>query len=290
MAAEHVFELAHLAHGLHYLALGGAHHGALRHHVLVARGGEGVVILVDIDHLVAMKVDGVGVERPGAAEEIGVVDLERQRFPSAGGPAGQHARPGFRDHAKVLFEVGDELFQQGIAVGAVVGRVDGVGIVEIGRGMLPGDGDHAGEVVGHPGFGKLRSPAPAGFAEAVRSVQAEVALDVDYRVAFFGMLVVPLGEQDRGSDVDGVAPELGKHGALDPDVLDPCGVGRQLDGRNDVRELEFHIVSRGRVEVHLVYLAVKVPGRARELLAFPLIHVGPDGVAVGAREAGVDVH
>src|SRR2546425_1499788 len=36
-------------------------------------------------------------------------------------------------------------------------------------------------------------------------------------------------------------------------------------------------------------LAVQVAGRAVELLAFPLVHVGPDGVAVGAVKLCVDV-
>src|SRR5262249_45939794 len=44
-----------------------------------------------------------------------------------------------------------------------------------------------------------------------------------------------------------------------------------------------------RIKMEAAHGAVKIPRRTIELLSFPLIHVGPDDVAVGALKSGVDV-
>src|SRR5207248_6221308 len=43
------------------------------------------------------------------------------------------------------------------------------------------------------------------------------------------------------------------------------------------------------VHVNFLRNTVKIPGRGHELLAFPLVHVCPDDMSIGAVELGVDV-
>ena len=84
-----------------------------------------------------------------------------------------------------------------------------------------------------------------------------------------------------------MAPPVGEQLALDLDVLHPAGVGWQLDRRQRAHERQAHRVARLRVEVHPLHVAHQVARRLVELLAFPLVVVQPEGVAVGAVELGV---
>jgi len=52
---------------------------------------------------------------------------------------------------------------------------------------------------------------------------------------------------------------------------------------------ERDVIAGGGIEVDAARLAREVAGRAGEVLAFPLVHVGPDSVAIGAVEFGVEV-
>jgi hypothetical protein len=46
---------------------------------------EGAVVAIDVQDGVCAEVNGIRTEDPGAAEDIGVIDLKRERFPAAGG-------------------------------------------------------------------------------------------------------------------------------------------------------------------------------------------------------------
>ena len=65
---------------------------------------------------------------------------------------------------------------------------------------------------------------------------------------------------------------------------------RESDRRKLARERQSLIVAPDvGIEVHLLHLAHEVAGRRVEVLAFPLVVVHPDHVAVGAGELRVDV-
>src|SRR5437763_12216390 len=124
-AAEHRLELALLPHADAWLPSD----LLLGRYVVAHPPGdgmdEGVGVAVDVWDLVVPEVDGVGIQHPRPPEELRMIRLQGERFPSAGGSAGEHARPGRADHAEVLLEVRNELLQDRVAVRPVVRRVDG---------------------------------------------------------------------------------------------------------------------------------------------------------------------
>lgn len=56
-------------------------------------------------------------------------------------------------------------------------------------------------------------------------------------------------------------------------MLDPVGVLRFFDGRNDFGEGKGDVIVGGGIEVNLLHFTIQIAGRAIEVLAFPLIHV-----------------
>ena len=115
-----------------------------------------------------------------------------------------------------------------------------------------------------------------------------MALLVEHGVGDVGLVVVAR-EQNGGAEINGTAPELGEHRALDVEALDGFGVRRDLDGRDHLIADELDAIAFRRIERDLFRGAVEIAGRAVPALAFPLIVVHPDDVAVGAVEFGVDV-
>ncbi len=166
---------------------------------------KGVLVFIDVDAFDVGEVDGIGAIAPHAAEEIGVEDLQRERFPSAGGSAIEQARPRLADDAEALLDFGDQLLQNGVAVGADVDGVHRVGIVEIGRGVLHGDDDHAREIVLDPIGSRCRDR----YSGAKRSGAAsgEVALRVEHGIGNVGLVVIAR-QQHGGAEVNRAAPEL----------------------------------------------------------------------------------
>ena len=73
MTAEHRLESAQLTRRPKHLALGGAPKWTLGGHELSERKGERIRVGVDVGLLIVPKVDGVGLEHPGAAEEVGML-------------------------------------------------------------------------------------------------------------------------------------------------------------------------------------------------------------------------
>ena len=205
----------------------------------------------------------------------------------------------------MVFQIGNQLLEERVPVWPVVGGVHGVRVVEIRRRVLERHRDHAREIGGAPGPVELETRFPRrpgqsrrallrGFGarvrrESERRAQVEVALLIHGRVAPGRVRLVSAREQDRGAQVDRPAPPGGENLALDLDVLLPLRVRRQVDGREDPGELETDRITLRRIEVHLPHRAHEVSRRLVELLAFPLVVVQPQGVAVRATKLRVHV-
>ena len=165
----------------------------------------GVFVVVNVDNLVGAEVDRVGAERPAAVEGVGVEDLEGEGDPAAGGAAVGDAGLAVADAAEQLFDVGDQLVRDGLAVGAVVGGVDLVGVAQ-GSVAVEVQEDHARGVVGIPVGGE----GGAGAHHAVDGgVAGAEAANVDaQRVAAVGFLVETARQDDAGAEVDGASVEV----------------------------------------------------------------------------------
>jgi hypothetical protein len=103
-------------------------------------GVVGVGVLVEVDAGVGAEVDRVRAGGEGAVVVVRVEDLNRQGLPAAGRATVEEAGPTLADAAEAALDLGQELAGDGVAVGAEVGRVDGVGVVVIGVRVL--DLDH----------------------------------------------------------------------------------------------------------------------------------------------------
>jgi hypothetical protein len=114
----------------------------------------GVLIGIDVDQRISPEVDRIRTERPCPVVLIGIEDLDGQGFPSPGGSAVERPRPALSDAAELPLDMGDELVGDGVAVRAQIGRIHGVGIVEIRVRMMDGHQDHAGK----PGLSGLEEP------------------------------------------------------------------------------------------------------------------------------------
>ena len=130
----------------------------------------------------------------------------------------------------------------------------------------------------------------AAAAEAARGRRREVALDVVHGVARVRVLGVAPRQEHRRAEVDGLAPPLREDVALDAEPLHVLRVGRHVGRRDDLIADEPDGLLLLRVEMHFHRRRVQVPRRAPPVLPLPLVHVQPDGVAVGAGELRVDVH
>ncbi len=81
----------------------------------------GVLILVNIHQAVLAEVDRIGTGRETTVVLIGIEDLDRQRFPSAGGAAVEEPCPALTEAPELLLDVGDQLVGYGVPVRPQVG-------------------------------------------------------------------------------------------------------------------------------------------------------------------------
>src|SRR6266545_3710521 len=262
----------------------------------------GVLPVVDVDDLEAVKVHRIGARRKSSAEVVRMKDLQRERLPSPRGPARENPRPRFTDRAKVRFDVWDQLRQDHLTVRPVVGRIDRVGIVVVRRRMLERDVEHSRKAVGEPGLREfLPSPRslllPLGcaggkldtLAEAAGVGGREMSLLVVDRVRDALVLLIVARQEDRRPDEDGLSPELREKRALKPYALDVLAVRRDLDRRDLLRERQAHGFPAAGVQAYLPDLAVEVAGGDLKDLPLPLIGVELDGVPVRPAKRRVDV-
>src|SRR4051812_34714730 len=103
------------------------------------------------------------------------------------------------------------------------------------------------------------------------------------------VIVVAGGEKYACANVYGPAPEGREELALDLDLLHPFRVGRGRPWRNRLGEHQRVRSTRARIDVKLLRDTIEIAGRGYEVLAFPLVHVRPDDVSIGAVELGVDI-
>ena len=128
--------------GLRSAAMGTSPKSALR--------VEGVGVVVEVDVLVGVEVDGVGAGGVGAVVEVGVEDLGGEGLPAAGAAAEGGASPALADAAELLLDRGDQLLVDGRPVGADVGGVYVVAVVVVGVGVLDVEHDDARQTAGGP--------------------------------------------------------------------------------------------------------------------------------------------
>ena len=170
---------------------------------------EAVFVVVEVHDLISVEVHAVRAHDPAAAEDFGVIDLERHGLPAAVAAAGEHSCPGLADAAVSLLDVGDQLLRVGVAAGSHIGAVDPVHVVVVHVGVSRGDDDHLRGFAAVPPLGDR-------FVSAVaeRGVAADpVTLIVEDGVLLGGVIV--RGEENVQTDVHVGAPELAEDLALD---------------------------------------------------------------------------
>src|SRR5579872_635754 len=112
---------------------------------------------------------------------------------------------------------------------------------------------------------------------------------IDHWIVSTRMRIVAHWQQNNGSQINRVTPEMAQQLALNFNVLDPRGIRRNFDRRDHLREAKLHVVAGGGIQMNTLDLTVQISGGTVEFLTFPLIHVSPNGVAVGAMELGINV-
>jgi hypothetical protein len=208
-----------------------------------------------------------------------------------------------------LFDVRDELIGDRVPIGPEVGRIDGIGIVEVGIGVLDGDEDHPGEAGARPvlielvavffeipevfppdpgSLGIFRRFAGSGrlFPEPDEGVElaGKMPLVNHQGVVGFRVLLEAGGQEDDGAEEHRAAPKFGQALALDLDMLDVLRVLLFGEGRDDL--IEGHVdrpVPRG-VDPDLFGDAEEVPGRDVPHLALAAVHGELEGMAVRPAE------
>ncbi len=108
VARFHVLEPAQLPHCLDWLTRDTAREVVLgvqpfahRREQRRVTHDEAVRVGVRVDLTVVMEVDGVRILGPRSSEEVGVIELQRKRFPPSRRPAAQHSRVRLCNDAKV---------------------------------------------------------------------------------------------------------------------------------------------------------------------------------------------
>ncbi len=151
--------------------------------------------------------------------------------------------------------------------------------------MLHGNDEHAREIVLEPFV--VEGGVVGGFESHGRG-GGEMTLFVKDGVRDVRFVVIAR-EKNGGAEIDGTAPELRQDGALNFESLHILCVGEGRDWRDDFVADDGDTIAFGCIERELLRRAVKISGRAVPVLAFPLIVVHPDHVAVGAVKFGIDV-
>jgi len=180
------------------------------------------------------------------------------------------------------FDIGYQLLVNGIPVGAVVHRIHRVRVIEVWSRMLDRHDNEARKI--------LRGPlARLVLSETERCAKREVSLVVEGGITNVRMLVIPLGEQYGRADEYGMPPELGEQAALHFDSLDPLCLFRIRNRRDNLGHFQLEGLPTCRIQRDLLNAAMDIAGRAPPVLSFPLVHVHPDGMAVGTLEFGVSI-
>ena len=307
--AEGQLAVVGLFHGATHLTQPVAAAGARR--ALPARFNViGIFMLINIDDGVGAKIYRVGAGGPAAVVHIGVENLRGQSFPAARRAAIGEAGPAFAKAAEFFLNVRDELIIDGIAVGAEVSRVDRVGIIVIGIGVLDFNDEEARRVGSRPVFIKIvgfllddavvtvkvKTLAVVGrkvgggwlFPEAAEVVR-KMPVKNYQRITCFGMLIKAVRQKDVGAEVNGRSPEVSEQLALNADVFDVFCFRWVGNRRDDLVKGNFDGFGAGRVYAHFDGLAVEIAWLAVPLLTFAAVGRKLEDAAVGQMERLVDV-
>ena len=155
--------------------------------------------IVDVDAAERVEIDRVRRHGPRAAEELGVIDLQPQTAPTAGGIPGEVSCPRLGNQAKLLFEVWNKLLDQGLAARPVDVRVGKHGMAPRRGGIEPDANE--------------RDLGPAenqGLGSRLVMITAEARNRVDRRKATIRLRVVLLGRNDDGAHHDVASVKLGQ--------------------------------------------------------------------------------
>ena len=128
-------------------------------------------------------------------------------------------------------------------------------------------------------------------AEAFEVV-IEVIFENGEREVRVGMLVETFGDEDVGAEKHRAAPEFSEERALDAHVADVLGVFGRRDSGDFLVEGDcdgLSVCVPACADRDFYGLAVEIGGRNVPVLAFALVHVELDGVAVGAMEGFVTI-
>ena len=104
----------------------------------------GVLILIDVDQTVLAKIDRIGTSRITPVVFVGIKNLDPEGFPAAGGSPVKSACPALPHSAEFFLDVGNQLIGDGITVRSEIGRIDRIGVVIKGIGVLDLDNDDRG--------------------------------------------------------------------------------------------------------------------------------------------------
>ena len=273
--AEHRLELRKLPHRPQHLAFSGALHRPLGAGPRGGRHAEHVAVAVDVAQLVAAEVDRVGIEDPGAADQLRVVELHRQGFPAAGRGAFDDARIRLWDQAERLFQVRHQLARDRVAPWTIVRRVHGVRLVVVRARDDRADGDDARKVIALPGLVELVAGLQVGVARArersfgvrrrvrVEEERRAVAEHVNAGKARLRVICEAARQQYARAEIDGLAPELAQDLAFYPHGPEPLRI-RLFDVRRDgFGELDGHDELLRSVQRQLLHFAVEIAGKAR---------------------------
>src|ERR1700678_1138845 len=224
---------------------------------------EGIGVVVKIDILVSVEVDGIRAGGIRTVVTVGIENLRSKSLPAAGRTAIGCSRPALAYPTIGLLDHWDEFVIQCGTVRSHIGGVDRVGIVIVRIGILNVEKDDAGEnacdpilielvavlgpqlLVAFGGGWWRRGKERYGSGE----VCVVVVLKNHERIAGIGVLVEAVRQQNPGAKVHIATPKLAELVASESDEFEPFRggtPGRNLDrilisardGRDDLVERE----------------------------------------------------
>jgi hypothetical protein len=162
--------------------------------------------------------------------------------------------------------------------------------------MLECHSNHPGTFVRSPVLEKLIpsfSPtilrARFFLTKSIWSSEGKVPLDVVNRIKFIGILFVSLGQQDGGSDVHRLSPEIREQFALEFDPLDPLRIRFHLNRWDNMIACDLNSLGLGGIDMDPLNITVHIAWRSQPVLPLPLVIVKPHRIAIGALEPGIDI-
>src|SRR6185437_907844 len=118
--------------------------------------------------------------------------------------------------------------------------------------------------------------------------QIEVSLLIKHGIVRIGMGLIAFRQQHRGTQINRLSPELAQQLALYLDALYILGIARRQWRGNFVIKVESDFITGDGVKMEMADLSKEISRRRVEMLAFPLVHVRPDGMSVRPLETRIN--